>query len=144
MVDHKVQAKEAKMNSCNFIGRITRDPDVRYFNGENPICIARFSMAVDREGKRDGGQAADFPTFKALGKRGEFVEKYLKKGMKMGIKARAETGSYDKNGNKVYYTEFVCEGFTFCENKASSEGGNGAGDGFMDIPEGSDEGLPFN
>lgn len=102
------------MNSCNFIGRLTRDPEVRYSQGEKPVCVARFTLAVDRPTKE---RAADFLTFKALGGRGEFVEKHLKRGMRIGICARAESGSYEKNGNKIYYTEFICEGFTFCDGK---------------------------
>lgn len=128
------------MNNCNFIGRLTRDPEVRYTQGEKPLCVARFTLAVDRATKNQG---ADFLAFKALGARGEFAEKYLKKGMKIGVSSRAEAGSYtDKNGNKVYYTEFICENFTFCDSKQSGQAA--AGDGFMDIPEGYDTGIPFN
>lgn len=82
-----------------------------------------------------------FLTFKALGGRGEFVEKHLKKGMRIGICARAESGSYEKNGSKVYYTEFICEGFTFCDGKQGNTGP--AAGGYMEPPE-DYEGLPFN
>ena len=85
------------MNSCNFIGRLTRDPEVRYSQGEKPVCVARFTLAVDRPTKKGNEREADFLTFKALGGRGEFVEKHLKKGMRIGICARAESGSYEKN-----------------------------------------------
>lgn len=131
------------MNNCNFIGRLTRDPEVRYTQGEKPICIARFTAAVDRAVKSSNGQTADFLTFKALGNKGEFAEKHLKKGTKIGITARAEAGSYEKDGSKIYYTEFICEGFTFCEGKQNG-GSPAAGDGFMEVPDGYDEGLPFN
>ena len=127
------------MNSCNFIGRLTRDPEVRYSQGENPVCISRFTLAVDKP-KGDG---AFYLTFKALGSRGEFAEKYLRKGQQIGVQSRAESGSYEKNGIKVYFTEFVVEGFTFC-GKKEGNAGQAAGDGFMDIPEECDEGLPFN
>lgn len=135
------------MNNCNFIGRLTRDPEVRYTQGDNPMCVARFSLAVDRNAKdKNGNILTDFPSFKALGKRGEFVEKYLKKGTKVGITARCETGSYEKDGQKVYFTEFLCEQFTFCDSKGAGSGDaqEGGTDEFMNVPEGTDEELPFN
>ena len=101
------------MNSCDFIGRLTRDPEVRYSQGENPVCIARFTLAVDKP----RGDGAFYLTFKALGSRGEFAEKHLRKGQQIGVHTRAESGSYEKNGSKVYFTEFVVEGFTFCGKK---------------------------
>ena len=134
------------MNSCDFIGCLTRDPEIRYTPGENSICIARFTLAVDRP-KRGNESKADFLSFKALGARGEFAEKFLKKGQQVGIHARAEAGSDEKDGSKVYYTEFVVEGYTFCGTKAdgsSAEPAPAAGDGFMNIPDGMDEELPFN
>lgn len=127
------------MNSCNFIGRLTRDPEVRYTQGEKPICVARFTLAVDRQ-KKGNGPSADFLSFKALGVKGEFAEKYLRKGAKIGVTCWAEAGSYEKDGKKVYYTEFICEDFTFCEGKAA--GGEGSAGGFMEVPE-EYEGLPF-
>lgn len=128
------------MNSCNFMGRLTRDPEVRYSQGEKPICVARFTLAVDRQ-KKGNGPSADFLSFKALGAKGEFAEKYLRKGTKIGVTCRAEAGSYEKDGRKIYYTEFICEDFTFCEGKAA--GGEGSAGGFMEVPE-DYEGLPFN
>lgn len=128
------------MNDCNHIGRLTRDPEIRYTQGESSICVARFTLAVDRRGKDAG---ADFLSFKALGKSGEFAEKYLKKGMKVGIRSRAHADSYEKNGQKIYYTEFICEEFTFCDGKAENNNGS-SDDSFMDIPEGYDGELPFN
>lgn len=128
------------MNSCDFIGRLTRDPEVRYSQGEKPVCIARFTLAVDKP-KGDG---AFYLTFKALGARGEFAEKHLRKGQQIGVHSRAESGSYEKDGSKVYFTEFVVDGFTFCGKKESGNAGPVAGEGFMDIPDGYDEELPFN
>lgn len=129
------------MNSCDFIGRLTRDPEVRYSQGEKPVCIARFTMAVDKP-KGDG---AFYLTFKALGARGEFAEKHLRKGQQIGVHSRAESGSYEKDGSKVYFTEFLVEGFTFCGKKeGNGNAGPAAGDSFMDIPDGYDEELPFN
>lgn len=130
------------MNSCNFIGRLTRDPEVRYTQGENSFAVARFTLAVDKRGKDAG---ADFLSMKALGKNGEFAEKYLKKGMKIGVQSRAEAGSYEKNGQKIFYTEFVISEYTFCESKGQQDGPQeSSGDGFMNIPEGYEEELPFN
>ena len=129
------------MNNCNFIGRLTRDPEVRYSQGEKPVCVARFTLAVDRPTKKGNEREADLLTFKALGAKGEFAEKYLRKGAKIGVTCRAEAGSYEKDGKKVYYTEFICEDFTFCGGKA--EGGEGSAGGFMEVPE-EYEGLPFN
>lgn len=114
---------------------------MRYSQGEKPVCVARFTLAVDRPTKKGSEREADFLTFKALGGRGEFVEKHLKKGMRIGISARAESGSYEKNGSKVYYTEFICEGFTFCDGKQGNTGP--AAGGYMEPPE-EYEGLPFN
>lgn len=128
------------MNNCNFIGRLTRDPEVRYTQGEKPICVARFTLAVDRQ-KKGNGPSADFLSFKALGVKGEFAEKYLRKGAKIGVTCRAEAGSYEKDGKKVYYTEFICEGFTFCDGKQGNTGP--AAGGYMEPPE-DYEGLPFN
>ena len=128
------------MNNCNFIGRLTRDPEVRYTQGEKPLCVTRFTLAVDKATKNQG---ADFLAFKALGARGEFAEKYLKKGMKVGIRSRAHADSYEKNGQKIYFTEFICEEFTFCDGKAENNNGS-SDDSFMDIHEGYEGELPFN
>ena len=136
-----MERRKQAVNSCNFIGRLTRDPEVRYSQGEKPVCVARFTLAVDRPTKKGNEREADFLTFKALGGRGEFVEKHLKKGMRIGICARAESGSYEKNGSKLYYTEFICEGFTFCDGKQGNTGP--AAGGYMEPPE-DYEGLPFN
>lgn len=138
------------MNKVILIGRLTKDPEVRYSQGENPMAIARYTLAVDRKHKRDGEQSADFVPCIAFGKSGEFAEKYLHKGTKIAVSGRIQTGSYtNKEGVKVYTTDVVVEEHEFCESRARSEGDNpfaGQGssmDGFMSIPDGIDEELPF-
>lgn len=143
------------MNKCELVGRLTRDPEVRYSQGENTSCIARFSIAVNRRFKNaEGNYEADFINCVAFGKSGEFVEKYFKKGMAIGITGRIQTGSYtNKDGVKVYTTDIVVEEAEFVESKGS--GGNNVSTnnttqptenqaGFMNIPDGIDEELPFN
>ena len=137
------------MNKCIFVARLTRDPEVRYSQGDNATCIASFSGAVDRRFNNQE-QSADFLNFKAFGKIGEFVERYAKKGMKFIIEARVQTGSYtNKDGVKVYTTDFVIENMEFAESKKSDSDNKpsqrvSGNDGFMDIPDGIDEQLPFN
>lgn len=147
------------MNKVILMGRLTRDPEIRYSQGAEPLCIARYSLAVDRRGRRDannGEQTADFINCVAFGKNGEFAEKYLKKGTKILATGRIQTGSYtNKDGVKVYTTEVVVEEHEFAESKSSSEGSsNGGGydrpapssadaSGFMSIPEGIEDALPF-
>ena len=139
------------------MGRLTRDPEVRYSSGESQTAIARYSLAVDRRFKRDGDeQTADFINCVAFGRTAEFAEKFLRKGTKILVVGRIQTGSYtNKDGVKVYTTEVVVEEHEFAESKAAaSEGGfapvsrpeaiSPAGDGFMNIPDGIDEELPFN
>ncbi|MBE5968844.1 MAG: single-stranded DNA-binding protein [Lachnospiraceae bacterium] len=144
------------MNKVILVGRLTRDPDIRYSSGDNGTCVARFSVAVDRRFKKDGdAQSADFPSCVAFGKTGEFIEKYVKKGTKLCIEGRLQTGSYtNKDGVKVYTTDVVVENCEFAESKAAAGGDSQVsqpaptadiGDGFMNIPDGvDDEGLPFN
>ena len=139
------------MNKCIELGRLTRDPEVRYTqskNGEN-MAIARFTLAVDRKGKKQEDQpTADFISCVAFGKQGEFAEKYLKQGMKIALSGRLQTGSYtNKDGQKIYTTDVVVEEYDFCESK-KTEGGNTqeeppASDGFMNIPEGIVNDFPF-
>lgn len=143
------------MNKVILMGRLTRDPDVRYTQGDNPTCIARYTLAVDRRTKREGQDSADFIPCVAFGRSGEFVEKYLKKGTKMGVVGRIQTGSYtNKDGVKVFTTEVVVEEQEFAESKNASSGGQNQApqqqkaqddglDGFMNIPDGIDEELPF-
>lgn len=139
------------MNKFIGIGRLTRDPEVRYSQGENTTCVARYGLAVNRRFVRDGEQDCDFLNCVAFGKSGEFAEKYLKKGMKIAIVGRIQTGNYtNKDGAKVYTTDIVVEEHEFCESKGNSEPNRTkpsvpAGDGFMNIPDGlEDEQLPFN
>ena len=139
------------MNKVILIGRLTRDPEVRYSQGENPIAIARYSLAVDRKFKREGEQKADFINCIAFGKNGEFAEKHLHKGTKITVIGRIQTGSYtNREGQKVYTTDVVVEEHEFAESKAVSQQGNGpaptlpGSDGFMNIPDGIDEEVPFN
>jgi single-strand DNA-binding protein len=147
------------MNKAILMGRLTRDPEVRYSQGETPLAIARYTLAVDRRYNRNGDEnTADFINCVAFGKTGEFAEKYYRKGTKILVSGRIQTGSYtNKDGVKVYTTEVVVEEQEFAESKNSSSNGgsdNGsyqpssapmsAGDGFMNIPDGIDEELPFN
>lgn len=134
------------MNRVVLIGRLTRDPDVRYSNSQEPMCIARYSLAIDRPGKDKG---ADFPMCTCLGKTGEFAEKYLRQGMKIAVTGRIQTGSYtNKDGAKVYTTEVLVDSHEFCESKGAAGQAppeqRPEGDGFMNIPDGFDEELPFN
>ena len=148
------------MNKVILMGRLTRDPDVRYSQGDSPMAIARYTLAVDRRFRRDNDQqTADFISCVAFGRNGEFAEKYLHQGTKIVAEGRIQTGSYtNKDGNKVYTTEVVVENQEFAESKASASNNEGgfqpqaqsaptapAGDGFMNIPDGvEDVGLPFN
>ncbi len=151
------------MNKVVIMGRLTRDPDVRYSQAQPPVAVARFTLAVDRRFKRqnEGGdeQSADFISCVAFGKQGEFVEKYARKGTKFCISGRIQTGRYtNKDGQTVYTTDVVCEEIDFAESKAAqsaNSGGfdsapgndpspSGADDGFMNIPDEIDEDLPFN
>lgn len=138
------------MNSVQLVGRFTRDPEVRYTDGGS--TIARFSLAVDRRYKSENGPTADFPNCVAFGRAAEFIEKYFRKGMRMGCQGRIQTGSYTNNdGQKVYTTDVVVESCEFVESKASQqpeENNNGFGpadeNGFMNIPDDIDEELPFD
>ena len=137
------------MNDCKFSGRPTRDPEIRYTEGAQPMAVARYTLAVDRKYKKEGGQPADFLSIVAFGKTAEFVEKYIKKGIKIIVECHAQSGSYEKDGKKVYYTEFVADAHEFCESKGSGDNNQPAAvetdnDGFTQIPDGIDEELPFN
>lgn len=121
------------MNKVALAGRLTKDPDVRYSSGETTMCIARYSIAIDRKGKDAG---TDFINIVAFGKAGEFAEKYLKKGIRIIVVGRIQTGSYtNKDGQKVYTTDVVAEEQEFCESKSEKS------DEFMSIPAGEE--LPF-
>ena len=150
------------MNKVILMGRLTRDPEVRYSQGEQAMAVARYTLAVDRRGRRDGNdqQSADFIGCVAFGRLGEFAEKYLRKGTKIVIVGHIQTGSYTKpDGQRVYTTDVVIDECEFAESKAASENSgfntgftpvdrpapsSAAGDGFMNIPDGIDEELPFN
>ena len=139
------------MNKVILMGRLTRDPEVRYTQGDNAMAIARYSLAVDRRFKRDGEPDADFINCVAFGKSGEFAEKYLKKGTKIAVVGRIQTGSYtNKDGQKVYTTDVVVEEQEFAESKNSGSSDNNQSapanknTDFMNIPDGIEEELPFN
>ncbi|MCD8020597.1 MAG: single-stranded DNA-binding protein [Clostridiales bacterium] len=172
------------MNKVILMGRLTRNPDVRYSQGEKATCVARYTLAVNRRFRRDGDPEADFINCVAFGRQGEFAEKYLKQGTKMVISGRIQTGSYiNRDGVKVYTTDIIVEEQDFAESKAASAGYNGGyqqnnyqqggyqsnnyqnastsapepqpkatsrpepseavSDGFMTIPEGIEDELPF-
>ena len=147
------------MNKVILMGRLTRDPDIRYTQGENSMAIARYTLAVDRRYRKEGEQTADFIGCVAFGKQAEFAEKYLYQGIKIVITGRIQTGSYiNKDGQRVYTTDVVVEEQEFAESKAASEQSGykqsapaarpepsmAAGDGFMNIPDGIDAELPFS
>lgn len=139
------------------IGRLTSDPEVRYTQGNQPMCIASYRLAVERRGKKvEGQQNADFISIKAFGKGGEFAEKYLHKGMKVAVSGHIQTGSYtNRDGQKVYTTDVIADEQEFCESKAANDTAQNYTpketqkekppiDDFMSIPNGIDEELPFN
>ena len=163
------------MNRVILMGRLTRDPEVRYSQGERSMAIARYTLAVDRRGRRSqegGEQTADFINCVAFDRAGEFAEKYFRKGLKIAVTGRIQTGSYtNQEGQKVYTTDVVVEEQEFAESKAASDSYNNGGgfqqgadsyhnggfqaagkpapnaavgDGFMNIPDEIDEELPFN
>lgn len=130
------------MNHVTLMGRLTKDVEVRYTQGDNPMAIARYTLAVDRRGKKDGEQTADFINIVAFGKSGEFAEKWLQKGTKVVISGRIQTGSYtNKDGQKVYTTEVVAEDQEFAESKGTSEKKQ---DEWESIPDGIESDLPFS
>ena len=150
------------MNKVILMGRLTRDPEVRYSAGENALAISRFTLAVDRRFRRDGEATADFISCVAFGRTAEFAEKYFRQGLKIAVTGRIQTGSYtNRDGQKVYTTEVVVEEQEFAESKASSDSymatrpqqsapvspmpapSSASMDGFMNIPDGIDEELPF-
>ena len=155
------------MSKVILMGRLTRDPEVRYSAGENATAVARYTLAVDRRFRREGSdQTADFIGCVAFGRSAEFAEKYFRQGLKVVVTGRIQTGSYtNKDGVKVYTTDVVVEDQEFAESKNASQGASdggyqsyqrtapapsrpapsaASGDGFMNIPDGIDEELPFN
>lgn len=148
------------MNSVQLVGRLSRDPEVRYSQGAKSTAVARYTLAVQRKFKdADGNYGADFINCVAFGSAAEFAEKFLKKGMRIGVEGRIQTGSYDdKDGKKVYTTDVIVESQEFCESKgeggatapaqtnakASNNKATKKDDSFMNVPDGVDEELPFN
>ena len=148
------------MNKVILMGRLTRDAEVRYAQGENSMPIARFTLAVDRRARKDqadGQQTADFINCVAFRNQADFLERFGRKGTKFLMEGRIQTGSYEREGQRVYTTDVVVENIEFAESKNASAGNVGgfvpsdrpspsqaAGDGFMNIPDGIDEELPFN
>lgn len=139
------------MNKVILMGRLTRNPEVRYSQGAQPLAIARYTLAVDRRGSKQGEQSADFINCIAFGKSGEFAEKYLHQGTKIVVTGRIQTGSYtNRDGQKVYTTDVVVEEQEFAESKKNTQPAPepapaGGYEGFMNIPDNvEDEGLPFN
>lgn len=138
------------MNKVILMGRIVRDPDVRYSQGANgSTAVARYTLAIDRKFKQEGQPNADFINCVAFGKLGEFAEKYLHKGVKIAVVGRIQTGSYtNKDGQKVYTTDVVVEEQEFCESKSQSNSQPqptpSNDDSWMNIPDGIEDSLPFN
>ena len=149
------------MNKVILVGRLTRDPEVRYSQGDSSTAVGRYTLAVDRRFKRDGEQTADFIGCVAFGRQAEFAEKYLRQGVKIAVTGRIQTGSYtNRDGVKVYTTDVVVEEQEFVESKANSSANSGfqpgpspspspapstdIGDGFMNIPDGIDGEVPFS
>ena len=134
------------------MGRLVRDPEIRYSQGENSMAIARYTLAVDRRGRRnqnDGQPTADFIRCVSFGQRAEFAEKYMHQGMRMLVSGSIQTGSYqNKDGQTVYTTDIIVDSQDFCDTKQDgcgfTGGANSGSDDFMNIPDGvEDEGLPF-
>ena len=147
------------MNKVVLVGRLTRDPEVRYSQGDSATAVARYTVAVDRRFKRDGEPTADFIPCVVFGRSAEFAEKYFRQGMRISVSGRIQTGSYtNREGVKVYTTEVVIEEQEFAESKAAASQNNNRGasqpstpqpstaasDGFMNIPDGLEDELPFN
>ena len=147
------------MNKVVLVGRLTRDPEVRYSQGDSATAVARYTVAVDRRFKRDNEPTADFIPCVVFGRSAEFAEKYFRQGMRVLVTGRIQTGSYtNKDGQRVYTTDIIVEDQEFADSKGAAGGDDGgftpvarpaapamdAGDGFMNIPEGIDEELPFN
>lgn len=137
------------MNKVIEIGRLTKDPDIRYSQGANTTCVARYTLAVDRKFKQEGQPTADFINCIAFGKLGEFAEKYLKQGIKIAVTGRIQTGSYkNKDGNTVYTTDVVVEEQEFCESKSQSNSQPqptpSNNNSWVNIPDGIEDSLPFN
>ena len=133
------------MNKVILMGRLTRDPEVRYSQGEKAMAIARYTLAVDRRFRREGETTADFISCVAFGHPAEFAEKYLRQGTKIVVVGRIQTGSYtNRDGQKIYTTDVVVEENYFAESKKNEGSGVSDNDGFMNIPDGIDADIPFH
>lgn len=135
------------MNKCHFTGRLTREPEIRNTQGTQSVAVANYTLAVERKFKRDGEPAADFINLVAYAGAAEFAEKYLRKGIKIIVTARCQTRNYtNKDGYKVYVTEFIIEEQEFAESRKASEPEPMPADqdGFMNMPDYLDDELPFN
>lgn len=141
------------MNRVILMGRLTRDPEVRYSTGENSMAVARYTLAIDRAIKKQGEQSADFINCVAFSKAAEFAEKYFRQGMRVLVSGRLQTGNYtNREGQKVYTTDVILDSQEFADSKGESARGgskkqeaNVDADGFLNIPDDvDDEGLPFN
>jgi len=141
------------MNRVILMGRLVRDPEVRYSQGQDAMCIARYTLAVDRRIKKENEQSADFISCVAFGRNAEFAEKYLKQGTKIAVEGRIQTGGYtNRDGQKVYTTDVIIDSQEFAESKKETQDnapsapdyGPADKDGFMNIPDGIDEELPFD
>lgn len=137
------------MNKCHFMGRLTRDPEIRYTNGEPPVPVVNYTLAVDRKYKRKDEPNTDFFDFVGYDKFAEFAEKYYRKGIKVVVTARCQKRSYtNKEGRKITVTEFIIEDQEFAESKRAVEEQPEPiptdSEGFMQIPDGIEDGLPFN
>ncbi|MFR1401277.1 MAG: single-stranded DNA-binding protein [Faecalimonas umbilicata] len=138
------------MNKVILVGRLTRDPEIRYSQGEDSMAVGRYTIAINRRVKPDQEQTADFLRCIAFGRSAEFAEKYFRQGMRIAVSGRIQTGSYtNKDGVRVYTTEVVVEEQEFAESKAEAEGrpfheSTTDADGFMNVPDGLDEELPFH
>lgn len=138
------------MNKVILVGRLTRDPEIRYSQGEDSMAVGRYTIAINRRVKPDQEQTADFLRCIVFGRSAEFAEKYFRQGMRIAVSGRIQTGSYvNKEGIKVYTTEIVVEEQEFAESKAEAEGrpfheSTTNADGFMNVPDGLDEDLPFH
>ena len=137
------------MNHVVLIGRLVRDPEIRYSQGEKPMAVAKYTLAVDRRYKRENEPTADFIRCISFGKNAEFAEKYMSQGRKFAVEGSIQTGNYqNKDGQTVYTTDIIVNSQDFCDSKQEGSGFTGGAssdsDGFMDIPDNvEDEGLPF-
>lgn len=140
------------MNKVILMGRLVRDPEVRYSQGAESTTVARYTLAVDRRQRANNEASADFISCIAFNRAADFAEKYLKKGTKLVITGRIQTGSYtNKDGNRVYTTDVIIEEQEFAESKKDDTNGSSpkgpyptGTDGIINIPDGIDEELPFN